>query len=83
MALMGPEGRKQFKQVGYLSAVGLEVAVSTVVGLFAGRWLDGKLGTDPFLMIVGLVLGVVAGFRSVYRSARKVMDRQDRKQGDE
>jgi ATP synthase protein I len=28
------------------STVGLEMAVSVLLGLFAGRWLDGKAGTD-------------------------------------
>jgi ATP synthase protein I len=52
------------------STVGLEMAVSVLLGLFAGRWLDGKAGTDPWLMIVGLVLGFTAGLRSVMRFVR-------------
>jgi F0F1-type ATP synthase assembly protein I len=55
-----------------VASVGIEFSVSTVIGLLGGRWLDGKLGTDPWLMIVGLLLGVVAGFRSLIRTARRV-----------
>jgi F0F1-type ATP synthase assembly protein I len=54
-----------------LASVGIEFAVSTVIGLLGGRWLDGKLGTEPWLMIVGLLLGIVAGFRSLIRAARR------------
>jgi ATP synthase protein I len=51
--------------------VGIELALSTVIGLLGGRWIDGKLGTSPWLMLLGLVLGVVAGFRSLIRAARQ------------
>jgi ATP synthase protein I len=54
-----------------MASVGIELSVSTVIGLLGGRWLDGKLGTDPWLMILGLLLGVVAGFRSLIRAARR------------
>jgi ATP synthase protein I len=55
-----------------VASVGIEFSVSTVIGMLGGRWLDGKLGTDPWLMIVGLLLGLVAGFRSLIRTARRV-----------
>jgi len=54
-----------------LASVGIELALSIVIGLLGGQWLDGKLGTKPWLMIVGLVLGSFAGFRSLIRTARK------------
>jgi F0F1-type ATP synthase assembly protein I len=54
-----------------MASVGIELALSTVIGLLGGRWLDSKLHTDPWLMLVGLVLGVVAGFRSLIRTARQ------------
>jgi ATP synthase protein I len=61
---------KQIKVFARVGALGIELAVSTVIGLFGGRWLDGKLGTEPWLSIVGLILGVVAGFRSLYLTAK-------------
>ena len=58
-----------------LASVGIELAVSTVVGMAFGGFLDRKLGTDPYLMIAGLLLGVVAGFRSLVATARKSFDK--------
>lgn len=69
---LGRQGGKQLKAYAQLGAVGLEVGISTVVGLLGGRWLDEKLGTEPTIAIVGLLLGVFAGFRSLVRVARKV-----------
>jgi ATP synthase protein I len=68
--LLGPDGSKQLKAFARLGAVGMELAVSTVVGLLGGRWLDQKLSTEPFLTIVGLLLGVAAGFLSLFRALK-------------
>lgn len=76
MPLITPEIRKQLKDVGRLSAVGIEVVISTVLGLLAGSWLDGKLNTAPYLKIAGLILGTIAGFKSVYQTARKAARRE-------
>lgn len=49
------------------SSVGLELAVSVLIGLFFGRWLDGRIGTAPWMMVLFLCLGFAAGLRSIYR----------------
>jgi ATP synthase protein I len=56
------------------STVGLELVLSVLFGFFGGRWLDGKFGTDPALALVGLVFGAAAGFRSLFRAARRMTD---------
>ena len=68
--MQGSDRGKQIKAFARVGALGIELAASTVIGLFGGRWLDGKLGTEPWLSIVGLILGVVAGFRSLYQTAK-------------
>jgi ATP synthase protein I len=67
----GSDRGKQLMQFARLGAVGIELALSTVIGMLGGRWLDSKLSTAPWLTILGLLLGVVAGFRSLIRAARK------------
>ena len=44
--------------VGRLTTVGLEMSLPPL----AGWWADGRLGTEPWLLIVGGVLGFVTGF---------------------
>lgn len=53
------------------SSVGLELAVSVIIGLFFGQWLDGRIGTGPWMMILFLCLGFAAGLRSIYRFVRQ------------
>lgn len=52
-----------------------------VVGYFFGHWLDGQLGTDPYLMIAFVILGTAAGMRSLYRTAKRAMKDQSGEAG--
>jgi len=46
--------------------LGVELVVSTVVGALLGYLLDSWLGTRPWIMVAGVILGGIAGFRTVY-----------------
>jgi ATP synthase protein I len=77
VALDGGAARsgRRFYHTLSASSVGLELGLSVVLGVLFGRWLDGKVGTAPWLMIVFLALGLFAGFRSVLRAVRR-LDRE-------
>ena len=68
--LLGPEERKQLKLASRVSAVGIELVLAVCLGYFGGRWLDGRLDTAPLLAYLGLVLGMLAGFRGLWYAAR-------------
>jgi ATP synthase protein I len=70
-------GGRRFYNALSASSVGLELGISVLIGLLFGMWLDGKWGTEPWLMLGGLVLGLVAGFRAVLRAVQRA-DRADR-----
>jgi ATP synthase protein I len=53
------------------SSVGLELGLSVAIGLLVGWWLDQHLGTEPWLMLLWLVFGLVAGFRGVFRAIKR------------
>jgi ATP synthase protein I len=50
-----------------LAGVGIQFAVTIIVFLFAGQWLDRHFGTTPWLLILGVLIGASAGFYSLYR----------------
>jgi len=59
--------------------VGWFIAISILLGVFGGLWLDNKFGTEPILVIVGLVLGVVVAFYGVYQMLLPLMqNKQDK-----
>lgn len=45
---------------------GLAWALSVLLFLGAGAWLDSKIGTSPLLLVVGAFVGAAAGFYSLY-----------------
>jgi len=59
------------------SAAGLELGIAVAIGALFGAWLDGKLGTAPWLLIAFLIVGVIAGFRGVLRAVARA-ERADR-----
>lgn len=56
------------------SMIGLNLVSATFIGLAIGYWLDRWLGTGPWLLLVFLVLGIVAGFKNVYLEVKKIQD---------
>lgn len=79
-SLLTREQREQLRRVGSLSTVGLELALSIALGFYAGRWLDEKLGTEPWLEWIGLGFGLAAGALSLYRAvrrAKRLMEEED------
>ncbi len=49
------------------AGAGAQFVVSILLFLYVGKWLDGKLGTAPWLLMVGVFVGAGAGFYSFYR----------------
>ena len=45
------------RQVSLLAAVPAILTVGPLIGFFAGKWADDRWGTEPYLMIAGVVLG--------------------------
>jgi ATP synthase protein I len=66
------ETARRFWRTASLASVGIEMGVAVALGWWFGQWLDGKLGTAPWLMILFLLLGVAAAFKAVIRTAREV-----------
>jgi F0F1-type ATP synthase assembly protein I len=50
--------------------MGTAMAVTVLLGLGAGYWVDGKLGTRPIFFLVG---GVVGLFAAGYHFIKTVM----------
>ncbi len=53
--------------LGIYGAIGFQLAIAVVVGVMAGRWLDVRWGTTPWLTIVGIFLGFGMGIWNLVR----------------
>jgi ATP synthase protein I len=61
--------------------LGLFMATSIVVPTLIGVWLDRRWGTDPWLTVIGLVLGLAGGLYGSYRQLQTMLRRQRERSG--
>ena len=61
------DDRSTAREAGRFLGAGIQFAASILLFLLAGQWLDGKLGTEPWLLLLGVFVGASAGFYSLYR----------------
>jgi len=74
-----PDKRYQYvRLVSSLGTIPLMLGVGPLTGFFAGRWLDQRLGTAPWLMVTMIALGFAAAVRYVIRLLRQVQKDIDR-----
>lgn len=65
---MKPEDKREIlRALGAVSNIGFTLASSTIVGLFLGRWVDNHLHTSPWASVIGIIVGLIAGFWSIYK----------------
>lgn len=66
-----------FKQLLEASTVGINLVISTFIGLAMGYGIDYALDkwfglhTKPWFTIIFLFIGIIAGFRELFRIAKK------------
>jgi ATP synthase protein I len=68
---MSQKQRHPFHAMALMSAILAQLAGSTLVGVFLGRWLDHAIGTKPIFLIIGLFLGLGAGIYGMLRLVRQ------------
>ncbi len=68
---MKEEEKNLLKTIATLSTLGLTMVFATMIGLAIGVYLDKKLNTSPWLTIIFLLIGIIAGFKSIIQTAIK------------
>ncbi len=63
------------------AGVGIQFAVAIVAFLFAGQWLDDRIGTKPVFTIAGVFLGAGAAFYNMYRKISAAQKKDDAERG--
>ncbi|MEE2899393.1 MAG: AtpZ/AtpI family protein [Gemmatimonadota bacterium] len=62
----GGDPQDMMRASGRHMGLGLAFALSILFFMGGGAWLDSKLGTTPFLMVLGAAVGAGTGFYSLY-----------------
>jgi F0F1-type ATP synthase assembly protein I len=57
--------------------MGIQLALGVVILVLGGQWLDQKLGTSPWIMIAGIMLGTVGGIIKFVYGAMEIGREED------
>lgn len=72
--IASPMGRA----ISTASVIGLHMVVAVFIGFGFGFFLDKTFDTGPWLTIIFLLLGVVAGFKNMVASGRRLLVWQEK-----
>jgi F0F1-type ATP synthase assembly protein I len=50
------------------AGIGIQFVVLVLLGLYGGRWLDGRFHTPPLFLVIGTFVGAGAGIWNMYRA---------------
>ncbi len=64
-----------FGQLLDASSVGIQLVLCTFAGFLIGYFLDRWLGTSPYLKLIFLVIGIIAGFKELFRISKREEDK--------
>ena len=75
--------RKTVRALGLASGVGFTIVASILLWVLAGRWLDRKLGTEPWALIAGIIIGLISAGSIIYELAATRERTDDQGQNDQ
>ena len=69
--------RRSSNAAAKYGGLGIQFALAIILFLYAGRWLDRRLDTEPWFLILGVFTGAGAAFYSMYRTLMADQRRED------
>ena len=70
-----------YSEIGTYASLGIQFAVTVLLFLAGGWWLDDKFATTPLFLLVGTLLGAGGGFYKLYRTLMDLDERRKREDG--
>ena len=72
-----PKQSGEGASLGAFAGLGLQFAVSIVLFVYLGQWLDRRFGTSPLFLLLGLFVGAGGTFYSMVRRLNAAQKRED------
>ena len=65
--LMAQNKNNWVKALSEAANLGSTVVAAVVIGYLGGNWLDKRFDTEPWLALVGFLLGVATGINAMWK----------------
>jgi len=69
--LTSKERKAILRAMGLMSQIAFTFLACVVIGVFVGRFLDDRLGTTPWLLILLTLMGCISAFKSMIDLSKK------------
>jgi len=63
---------KTSKLVFAYSTIGLQLAATIFVFVYGGYWLDGRVNSEPWFLLLGTAIGLTVGFVNLFKELKSV-----------
>jgi F0F1-type ATP synthase assembly protein I len=71
------QSRSDWAKAGMIGALGFELVAFVGIGIYGGTWLDQRLGTAPFGLLVGLLVSTLAAGVHIWKMVTRLMPNDD------
>jgi len=78
--LFGKKDSETYRIVGLVGSFGFTTAGAMAGGYFLGSYLDRKLNTSPWFLIIFIILGIVASFIEFFKLVKKFIGENEKRQ---
>jgi ATP synthase protein I len=65
--------QNNLKKYGLITAFVFELIACVVLGYLIGNFIDGKLGSDPWGLMTGVIVGFIGGMFRFYFQTKRFM----------
>ena len=62
---------KGMQALALTTTISMEIAITVTLGFWGGRFLDRHFGTEPWIMVAGVLLGMGLGIFSIIQTLER------------
>ena len=70
--------KKAYAELGPLLGIGIQLAVTMLLMVWLGNWLDNKFNKQPLFLIICSVFGMVAGMYNLIATVNKYEKKKEK-----
>lgn len=67
---MGQKDRNPIRGITLYTTILSQLVGCILIGIFGGKWIDHHFSTEPYFLIIGLLLGLFIGIWAMLHTVR-------------